>query len=77
MNKLRRADLAEAFNLLDQAKGIVESAASDERDAFDNLPEGFQDSDRGQSMEQAADALDEATEAFAEVVDQINTATET
>lgn len=76
MNKQRRADLDKAVKLLDQVKEIVETAATDECDGFDSLPECFQtSSDRGQEMEQAADALDSALESLGEAADQISEAT--
>lgn len=67
MNKERRKAIAVAIGLLNQAeeflsnaKDILEEIKVDERDAFDNMPESLQSSDRGQATEAAADALDEA-----------------
>lgn len=60
MNKQRRAEIEKAIALLDQAKDILESCASDEREGYENLSEGLQQAERGQAMETASDALDEA-----------------
>jgi ABC-type transporter Mla subunit MlaD len=68
MNKERRAHIGEILNELGNLKDQVDAVASDEQDAFDSMPEGLQNSDRGQSMEQAADALDEAGALLSEVL---------
>jgi len=57
VNKQRRTKLSEAHSLLGKAAFIVEQAKDDEQDSFDNLPEGFQSSEKGESMEEAIDEL--------------------
>lgn len=37
----------------------LDAVASEERDAYDNLPESLQESERGCAMEEASDELDE------------------
>lgn len=88
MNKDQRKRLDEALKLLDeaneligQAQGIVEEIAGDERDKFDNMPEGLQAGERGQAIEAAADALVEAVSGFDDlglddIIANINTAME-
>jgi hypothetical protein len=85
VNRERRKTLARALALLEQAgpllaeaKGIIESAASEERDAFDALPEGLQGAANGQKAEAAADKLDEVVEALGELdlIDLTTTLTE-
>ncbi len=72
MNKDRRAKLQTALetikeiNLLTNVINVVEAAAEEEREAFDNLSEGLQQSERGQAMDLAADALSEACESLEE-----------
>lgn len=58
MNNSRRKEIESALELLEKAKDILESCAADERESFDNLPDGLQQAERGQAMEAAADALD-------------------
>lgn len=60
MNKARRAEIDRAEALLNEALAIIQSAAEEEQDAFDRLGEGLQQSERGQSIEVAAYALDNA-----------------
>lgn len=60
MNKQRRKKLEEALNLIDQAKDILEEVKDEEQDAFDNLPENFQNGERGEEMQNYIEMLDEA-----------------
>ena len=48
------------LNAVEAAKSVFEEMAEEEREKFDNLPEGFQNGDRGAAMEEAADALESA-----------------
>ncbi|NDV64013.1 hypothetical protein [Bacteroides sp. 224] len=58
MNKARRQELVDVISHLDEAIDRVEEIKSDEQDAFDALPESFQNSARGDSMLEAMDQLD-------------------
>lgn len=60
MNKQRRKRLEEVFNLIDQAKDILEEVKDEEQDAYENLPENFQNGDRGEEMQGYIEMLDEA-----------------
>ena len=67
MNKERRKAIERIESLLSEAKSKLEDAntelleiAQAERDAFDSMPEGLQQSDKGQQAESAADALEDA-----------------
>lgn len=59
MNKLRRKEIAKAIELLEQAREILEQVKDDEQDAFDNLPESFQYSERGEEMEDCIYTIEE------------------
>ncbi len=79
MNNARRKAIAEAVALLEgidleAIKEALDTLKSDEREAFDNMPEGLQQSDRGQASEAAADALDEAHDAVERAIDELNEA---
>ncbi len=74
MNKNRRAEINKAIALLEQIKGpledaksIIESAADEEREYYDNMPENMQSGERGEQASAAADALEEVKYAFDEV----------
>lgn len=45
---------------LDNARSVFESAADEEQEKFDNMPEGLQASERGEKLEAAAAALQDA-----------------
>lgn len=72
MNAARRKSLAEVTDLLQQAKDLLETVMSDERDAFDNMPDSLRESDRGQEMEAGLDAMDEAVNEIDSAMDQIS-----
>lgn len=60
MNKTRRKEIARALAMLGDAREILDSIASEERDAFEAMPESLQSSERGQSMESAAETIEQA-----------------
>lgn len=67
MNNDTRKQLAALAARIEACKSEAEAIAEeldilsgDERDKFDNMPEGLQMSDRGEAMERAADALESA-----------------
>lgn len=49
MNKARRKEIAAIVAELEGLKDRLETIASDEREAFDNMPESLQESERGQT----------------------------
>ncbi|GFI48317.1 hypothetical protein IMSAGC019_03644 [Lachnospiraceae bacterium] len=60
MNKQRRKQIEKAFELIGEAEDILESAKSEEQDAYDNLPENFQYGERGEEMQNYIEMLDES-----------------
>lgn len=61
MNTNRRKEIAKAIALIEETMHIIDCAAEEEREAYDNLPEGIQYSERGERMEEAAEALESAS----------------
>ena len=57
MNKIRRKRLAEAIDLISQAKDILEEVKDEEQEAYDNLPESFQYGERGEQMQEYIDSI--------------------
>lgn len=76
MNKERRRELQRAYDMLDNAKQIIEDIADAEQDAFDNLPEGLQASDRGARLEENSYSLDEAADAVISAIELVEGAME-
>lgn len=78
MNKARRKQIEKIITMLEHAKekieGIhedVENVQSEEQEAFDNIPENMQGSERYEVAEAAVDALDSAEGGFDEATDAI------
>jgi len=56
-NLLAMSDEAIA-SMIDEATDLIIDVGSEEREKFDNMPEGLQSSPTGEAIEQAADALE-------------------
>lgn len=74
MNKQRRNRLQTAINQLSEIQRVVNAIADEERDSLDSLPENFQDTDRGEKMQLAISALEDASEQIEGSVDNISDA---
>lgn len=66
MNNQRRKELRKAMELLSEARGIIESVRDEEQEAFDNLPEGIQYSDRGEAMEEKISTMEDVISSLVE-----------
>lgn len=74
MNAQRRKEIQAVLNELADLRSRVDTLHNEEQEAFDNMPEGLQASDRGQASEAAASALDDALSAFDEIETSLNEA---
>lgn len=72
MNKQRRAAIAKVIDKINQNKDELQSILDDEELAFDNLSEGLQATEMGQTMEEAIDVLGEAIEGLDEVTGNLD-----
>lgn len=64
MNKIRRKELARIIEKLEALDALraeiqeeIESVMDEEQEAFDNMPEGLQESERGEQMQEYIDAM--------------------
>ena len=73
MNKARRKQIEAALELLQQASEIIAVVGDEEEEAFDNLPESIQESERGEKMQEYIDTIDEVIGAVDEVKDNLET----
>lgn len=71
MNTKRRARLDKILNDLTTATDLLADLGAEERDAFENMPEGIQDSEQGRRAEAIADAIDEAVEEISLTLDSV------
>ena len=72
MNKQRRKSLTEAYDKLAEVQEAIEFLRDEEQDAFDNLPEGIQESERGEQMQGYIDSMDSALSSLEEAADYLN-----
>lgn len=71
MNKARRKWLEDIYNRLEVLKDELENLSVEEQDAYDNLPESLQDSERGDAMEENVSDIDDAASSIEEIMDTI------
>lgn len=71
MNKQRRKELEEAVRLLEEAYSTIEIIMEQEQEAFDNMPEGLQESERGEQMQENIDNLDSCLSDLENVKEQV------
>lgn len=65
MNNKRRKEIT---NVIRQIENVVSSILVDEEEAFDNMPEGLQESERGDISQEAQDNLSNAIDALEEAI---------
>ncbi len=71
MNKERRKSIERIVDKLNEIQADLAWVRNDEEEAYDNLPEGIQSSERGDSMEEAIDAMDNADGSLQEAIDYL------
>lgn len=74
MNKERRKRLVKVYELIEEAKNILEEVKCEETDSYENLPSSFQNGEQGEEMQGCIEMLDEACNYLddaSSVVDQI------
>lgn len=83
MNKQRRKQLAGAIEKLEQAVALIEEAKEtvefvneEEQEAYDNLPESLQESERGQTIQENIDKLEDVVYNIESYIDEINDSVE-
>ena len=72
MNKARRKRLENVVEVLTAQMEELEYIKDEEQEAFDNLPEGIQCSEKGETMEENIDDLDSVISDLENVIDSIN-----
>lgn len=75
MNKGRRKELQELYDIISEAKDRLEML-HDEEEYKDNMPENLQSSEHYEKAEAAVDALDSAVSSLEEALDYIEEAQE-
>lgn len=71
MNKNRRKEIESIIEELENLGSRIEAVKEEEDNAFDNMPESLQYSEKGELMEQNVEDLDEAFNSLSEVVEEL------
>jgi hypothetical protein len=74
MNKNRRNRIVEIIDQINDVKNDIEDIISEERDAYDSLPESFQTGAKGDKIESAIAALDASNESLDKAIAKLNEA---
>lgn len=72
MNAKQRKELQGYADSLEEIKSNIETMMEDEQSKLDNMPEGLQESERGEAMQFAIDQLEEASTYLQDSIDAIN-----
>lgn len=74
MNRVRRAQITSVIAKLTGLREQIEWLSQEEMDAYDNLPESIQETERGESMQEAAYAMERAGELVDQAIEQLDEA---
>ncbi|MDR2002120.1 MAG: hypothetical protein LBQ74_03745 [Prevotella sp.] len=74
MNNARRKKIEDINDELGKLLERLEELRDEEQEAYDNLPEGIQDSERGENMYNAIDNIESAISSMEEIADYLNEA---
>lgn len=76
MNKNDRKQIDEWIDKLEEIKSGIEDMLDEEQEKFDNMPEGLQESERGDAIQNAIENLGSASESIRDAIDYLNDAME-
>lgn len=76
MNAKDRKLVSEWADKLDEIKSDIEAMQEEQEERFDNLPEGIQDSERGEEFQAAIENLESSASSIEEAIDYLNEITE-
>lgn len=71
MNNARRKLIANLVSALESQKDEAEYILGEEQEYFDNMPEGFQSSERGEAAESAISELETAISSIEEAISSL------
>ena len=74
MNAKRRNRLSKLYDQLEDMRSQLEQIKDEEQEAYDNMPEGVQTSDKGETAYEALDNLENAHGLLEEVLEGIDNA---
>lgn len=71
MNNARRKIKREAIELLSSALDLLETIAGEEEEAYYNMPEGLQASEKGEEISSNVDYLQDAVSTLEDMIDEL------
>lgn len=71
MNKDRRRRIQVLIDSLELMKSHLEEIREEEQSAFDNMPESFQDGEKGDRMQDIIGSLESVEDNFTEAMDSL------
>lgn len=74
MNNLRRKTIQRIYDAISAAQSELETVLDDEREAFENIPESFEGTDRYETAEEAVENLESAYDAVDELLELLENA---
>ena len=72
MNKQQRKELSDMLKVIEFYVNDLNEMAEEEQAKYDNMPEGLQESEQGQTISEAADTLEDAASNLQDWVDKLN-----
>ena len=76
MNAQTRRQISKLIETLDSVKSDLENFNEEEQEKYCNMPEGLQESERGEAMSEAIENLESAVSSIEEAMDYLNNITE-
>lgn len=71
MNNDKRKRIDQATALIEEARSIIEEITQEESEAYENMPENLQSSERGELIQEAINNLEYADSSFDELLGYI------
>lgn len=76
MNNTRRKHLRDLIEKMEGIKSEIEEIRTEEEEYYNNMPEAFQDGDKGDRAQTVIEYLDEAMTAAGDVIENLTSAAE-
>lgn len=71
MNKARREAISKVIDKIEEAKWDLDIIKDEEQEAYDNMPEGLQNSEKGETMSEGLETLDSIIYNLEEAAEQL------
>jgi len=71
MNKIRRIKIKEQIEAMEIIKSSIEDILDEEQDAFDNMPESLQYSERGETSQDSIDAMENVLSSLEDILEEL------